>query len=105
VHPGGILTDLARYLTDEDLKAFGVSRENGVLKGPDRLKNIEQDAATTVWCAVSPQLNNKGGAYCEDCDIAPIVPADSQVNSGVRPWAVDQAAAETLWVLSEKLTS
>ncbi len=103
VHPGGILTDLARYLTDEDLKPFGVYRENGVLKGPESLKNIEQGAATTVWCAVSPQLNDKGGVYCEDCDIAPILPADSKLRSGVRPWAVDKAAAEALWALSEKL--
>ena len=100
-----ILTDLARYLTDEDFKAFGIYRENGVLKGPDWLKNIEQGAATTVWCAVSPQLNNKGGVYCEDCDIAPTVPADSKLRSGVRPWAVDKRAAEALWVLSEKLAS
>jgi len=105
VHPGGILTDLARYLTDEDLKAFGVYRENGVLKAPDWLKNTEQGAATTVWCAVSPQLNSKGGVYCEDCDIAPLLPADSKLSSGVRPWAVDKKAAEALWVLSEKLTS
>jgi len=105
VHPGGILTDLARYLTDEDFKAFGIYRENGVLKGPESLKNIEQGAATTVWCAVSPQLNDKGGVYCEDCDIAPMLPADSKLRSGVRPWAVDKAAAETLWVLSEKLAS
>ena len=103
VHPGGILTDLIRYLTEEELKPFGVYRENGVFKGPERLKNIEQGAATTVWCAVSPQLNNKGGVYCEDCDIAPIVPGDGELHSGVRPWAVDKAAAEALWVLSEKL--
>jgi NAD(P)-dependent dehydrogenase (short-subunit alcohol dehydrogenase family) len=105
VHPGGILTDLARYLTDEDFKAFGIYRENGVLKGPDSLKNIEQGAATTVWCAASAQLNNKGGVYCEDCDIAPMLPTDSNLRSGVRPWAVDKTAAEALWVLSEKLTS
>jgi NAD(P)-dependent dehydrogenase (short-subunit alcohol dehydrogenase family) len=104
VHPGGILTELARYLTDEDFKAFGIYRENGVLKGPEWLKNIEQGAATTVWCAVSPQLNNKGGVYCEDCDIARILPADSELRGGVRPWAVDKAAAEALWILSEKLT-
>jgi len=53
---------------------------------------------------VSPQLNNKGGVYCADCDIAPMVPADSKLNSGVRPWAVDKAAAEALWILSEKLS-
>ena len=103
VHPGGILTDLARYLTDEDFKAFGIHREHGVLKGPERLKNIEQGAATTVWCAVSSQLNNKGGVYCEDCDVARMAPADSKLDSGVRPWAIDNTTAEALWILSEKL--
>jgi NAD(P)-dependent dehydrogenase (short-subunit alcohol dehydrogenase family) len=48
VHPGGILTDLGRYLTDEDFKAFGIYRENVVLKGPESFKNIEQGAATTL---------------------------------------------------------
>ncbi len=111
VHPGGILTDLLRYMTDEELSAYGISRENGVIKIPDatkvseRFKTIEQGAATTVWCAISAQLNGKGGVYCEDCDIAPMVPADSKLLSGVRPWAVDKAAAESLWILSEKLTS
>jgi hypothetical protein len=35
-------------------------------------KTIEQGAATTVWCATSPQLAGLGGVYCENCDIAPI---------------------------------
>jgi NAD(P)-dependent dehydrogenase (short-subunit alcohol dehydrogenase family) len=109
VHPGGILTDLLRYMTDEDLSRYGIYRENGVIKIPDvtkvpeRFKTVEQGAATTIWAAVSPQLNGKGGVYCEDCDIAPMVPADSKLSSGVRPWAVDKAAAEALWILSEKL--
>jgi NAD(P)-dependent dehydrogenase (short-subunit alcohol dehydrogenase family) len=119
VHPGGILTDLLKYMTDEELSAYGIYRENGVAKVPDatkgwsttttgvpeRFKTLEEGAATTIWCAVSPQLNGKGGVYCEDCDIAAMVPADSKLNSGVRPWAVDKAAAEALWSLSEKLTS
>jgi NAD(P)-dependent dehydrogenase (short-subunit alcohol dehydrogenase family) len=111
VHPGGILTDLVRYMTDEELSAYGIYRENGaakipdVTKVPERFKSIEEGAATTVWAAVSPQLNGKGGVYCEDCDIAPMVLADSKLNSGVRPWAVDKAAAEALWILSEKLTA
>jgi len=119
VHPGGILTDLVRYLTDEELSAYGIYRENGVPKVPDvtkgwpttttgvpeRFKTVEQGAATTIWAAVSPQLRGKGGVYCEDCDIAQLVPADSELNSGVRPWAADEAAAEALWTLSEKLTS
>jgi len=111
VHPGGILTDLLKYMTEEELSAYGIYRENGVAKIPDatkvpeRLKTIEEGAATTIWCAVSPQLNGKGGVYCEDCGIAAMVPADSKLNSGVRPWAVDKAAAEDLWSLSEKLTA
>jgi NAD(P)-dependent dehydrogenase (short-subunit alcohol dehydrogenase family) len=110
VHPGGILTDLLKYMTDEELSAYGIYRENGVAKVPDvtkvpeRFKTVEEGAATTIWCAVSPQLNGKGGVYCEDCDIAAMVPADSKLLSGVRPWAVDKAAAEDLWILSEKLT-
>jgi len=111
VHPGGILTDLLKYMTDEELSAYGIYRENGVAKVPDvtkvpeRFKTVEEGSATTIWCAVSPQLNGKGGVYCEDCDIAPMVPADSKLLSGVRPWAVDKAAAEALWILSEKLTA
>jgi NAD(P)-dependent dehydrogenase (short-subunit alcohol dehydrogenase family) len=111
VHPGGILTDLSKYMTDEELSAYGIQRVNGVLTIPDitkvpmRFKTVEQGAATTIWAAVSPQLNGKGGVYCEDCDIAQLVPADSKLNNGVRPWAVDEAAAEALWTLSEKLTS
>ena len=76
-----------------------------VTKVPERFKTVEQGAATTIWAAVSRQLNGKGGVYCEDCDIAAMVPADSKLLSGVRPWAVDEAAAEALWVLSEKLTA
>jgi NAD(P)-dependent dehydrogenase (short-subunit alcohol dehydrogenase family) len=111
VHPGGILTNLSRYMTDEDLRPYGISRVNGVITIPDvtklphRFKTVEQGAATTIWAAVSPQLNGKGGVYCEDCDIATMVPADSKLFSGVRPWAVDEAAAEALWALSEKLTA
>jgi len=33
-----------------------------------------------------------------------MLPADSTLRSGVRPWAVDKGAAEALWILSEKLT-
>jgi NAD(P)-dependent dehydrogenase (short-subunit alcohol dehydrogenase family) len=111
VHPGAILTDLSRHMTDEDLRAYGIYRVNGVITIPDaskvpvRFKTVEQGAATTIWAAVSPQLNGKGGIYCEDCDIAAMVPADSKLHSGVRPWAVDKAAAEALWTLSENLTA
>jgi NAD(P)-dependent dehydrogenase (short-subunit alcohol dehydrogenase family) len=73
---------------------------SGCHQGSRAFEN-SRGAATTIWAAVSPQLNGKGGVNCEDCDIAQLVPADSDLNSGVRPWAVDEAAAEALWTLSE----
>jgi NAD(P)-dependent dehydrogenase (short-subunit alcohol dehydrogenase family) len=105
VHPGGVLTDLVRYLTDDELTAWGITRERGVLKAPaSGFKSLEQGAATTMWCAVSPQLAGMGGVYCEDCDIAELVPNDSPGFSGVRHWAVDRPTAKSLWDLSERLT-
>jgi len=68
------------------------------------VKTTEQGAATSVWCATSPQLEGKGGVYCEDVDIAEAVPADFAGPRGVRPWANDAALAERLWAMSEKWT-
>jgi NAD(P)-dependent dehydrogenase (short-subunit alcohol dehydrogenase family) len=105
VHPGGILTDLVRYLTDDELMAWGIFRVEGVLKAPSSgYKSLAQGAATTMWCSLSPQLAGKGGVYCEDCDIAELVPNDSPALSGVRHWAVDRPTAKALWDLSEQLT-
>jgi len=112
VHPGAVLTDLARYMTDEEFESYGLTREdvNGpvpagksVSDGGD-FKTHEQGAATSVWCATSPQLAGRGGVYCEDVDIAAIRPPDAVGNRGVAAWAIDPQAAERLWTLSEELT-
>ena len=91
-------------MTDDDLKAAGVQKENGVVKSPVGIKTIAQGAATTVWCAVSPQLSDKGGVYCANCDISEIVSDESQLDAGVRRWAIDKPTAKALWELSERLT-
>ncbi|MCL6458068.1 MAG: SDR family NAD(P)-dependent oxidoreductase [Gorillibacterium sp.] len=98
VHPGRIMTDLVRYMSDEEKRAAGGG-----------LKTVEQGAATSVWCATSTQLDGKGGVYCIDVDIAEVIPADApqglgQVLSGVISWAVDPDLAERLWLLSEEMT-
>ncbi|MCM3626217.1 SDR family NAD(P)-dependent oxidoreductase [Paenibacillus glycanilyticus] len=104
VHPGAILSGLVRHLSNEDLAAWGVTRkEDGTYASSGGFKTVEQGAATSVWCAVSPMLNGMGGVYCENCDIAEIVPADSQLQHGVRPWAIDPVSAMKLWDISEKL--
>ena len=105
VHPGGILTELTRHMTDDELAAYGIVREGDKFRPPATgFKTVAQGAATSVWCAISPTLDGRGGVYCEDCDIAEAVPGDSKALGGVRPWAIDKAVARALWGLSERLT-
>jgi NAD(P)-dependent dehydrogenase (short-subunit alcohol dehydrogenase family) len=126
LHPGSIVgTGLEKHLSLEELRAAGVIDENGkpILDPAKNLKTAEQGAATSVWCATSPQLAGMGGVYCENCDIAPLVPEEDgakgsndpltqhgdairRVGSrplGVMPYAVDPKAADRLWSLSEQL--
>jgi NAD(P)-dependent dehydrogenase (short-subunit alcohol dehydrogenase family) len=102
VHPGGIMTDLQRFMPEEEKRAMGWIDADGNVD--PRFKTTSQGAATSVWCAANAQLDGKGGVYCEDCDIAAPVPGDDKGFSGVRPWAVDPALAERLWDLSERMT-
>jgi len=83
-----------------------VKDENGkpVKGGKPFFKSVPQGAATAVWCAVSPQLDGMGGVYCEDCDIAAAVPADSKNEKGVRPWAIDPALAQRLMNMCKQYT-
>jgi len=107
VHPGSIVTELARHLTEEDLQKFGLERKpDGTISLENRtgFKTVPQGAATIVWCAANSRLDGMGGVYCEDCDIAELSPAEGQIEKGVRPQAVDSALADRLWQLSEGLT-
>jgi NAD(P)-dependent dehydrogenase (short-subunit alcohol dehydrogenase family) len=108
LHPGTVPdTNLGRDLKPEEKPAVK-KLENGQIVmangAPFLLKTVEEGAATPIWCAVSEQLNGMGGVYCQDCDIAEALPADSNSFSGVWPWAIDKEMAERLWKLSEKLT-
>jgi NAD(P)-dependent dehydrogenase (short-subunit alcohol dehydrogenase family) len=100
VHPGAVLTELTRWMPEEELQAI---RTRNASAG-DFYKTTEQGAATSAWCATSPQLGGMGGVYCEDCDVAEPVPADSTRLGGVRPWAMDPDLAERLWAKSEEWT-
>ena len=56
-------------------------------------KTIPQGAATSVWAATAPQLEGRGGGYLAD------------VTEATKPkaWALDPAAAQRLWAMSEKM--
>lgn len=98
VHPGVIMTKLSRHLQPEDFEALSARTPPG-----QELvyKSVEQGAATTVWAATAPPLARRGGIYLEDCQIAHA--ATGSGNKGVESYAVNTAAAERLWLLSEEL--
>ena len=106
LHPGSIGgTELAREAPLELFQQMGFVDAQGNMR-PEiaaSLKTIPQGAATTVWCATSPALNQIGGVYCEDADIAEMAAGDSTSN-GVRLYSLDETNAKRLWKLSEEMT-
>jgi NAD(P)-dependent dehydrogenase (short-subunit alcohol dehydrogenase family) len=104
VHPGGIMTELQRHLPSEEMIAMGWIDEAGKIN--ELFKTPEQGASTSIFAAVSPQLDGMGGVYCEDADIANLENPDSAVGRfhGVKPYAVDAANAARLWDVSAAAT-
>ncbi|MET0393191.1 MAG: SDR family NAD(P)-dependent oxidoreductase [Chitinophagaceae bacterium] len=106
LHPGSIGgTELGREAPLELFQKMGFCDADGNLlpEVAASLKTIPQGAATTIWCATSPLLNEIGGVYCEDADIAPLAD-DISMSAGVKAWSLDEANAKKLWVLSEEMT-
>lgn len=101
VHPGGIHTGLGRYMTPEVVEQLRASLRSGARSGDGgkfRWKTIPQGAATTVWAATAPELDAHGGAYLEDCGVAPQVERKS--GHGVLAYAQDPESADRLWEYS-----
>lgn len=106
IHPGNTKgTDLAKEASVALLQQIGLLDERGNMKQEvaETLKTVPQGAATAVWAATSKQLDQIGGVYCEDADIAEIF-AGEGVSTGVKPYSLDEASAKRLWALSEELT-
>jgi len=98
VHPGVIMTELARYLQPEDIQDL-MSKSSGAGL---TFKPVEAGAATTVYAATAPELDGQGGLYLEDCHIAECKEAEGEA-TGYAPHAVDPDAARRLWGVSEEL--
>jgi len=98
VHPGAIQTELGRHMDANDVKDLMDRRGD---RPPMTFKQVPQGAATTVWAATAPELDGRGGLYCEDCGVAESI-EDPNLDQGVLSWALDEKAAERLWTLSEE---
>jgi NAD(P)-dependent dehydrogenase (short-subunit alcohol dehydrogenase family) len=109
VHPGGIQTELGRYVDPSRLEKI-IEQMNQQLaaegKAPFQWKTIPQGAATSVWAGVVASADEIGGRYCENCHVGKTVPDDATitaVSEGVRGYALDAKNAEALWKKSEEL--
>jgi NAD(P)-dependent dehydrogenase (short-subunit alcohol dehydrogenase family) len=109
VHPGGIKTELGRYVEPGRMEKV-VNEINQQLaaqgKGPFQWKSIPQGAATSVWAAVVAPADEIGGRYCENCHVGKMVAGDATitaVSEGVRGYALDAKNAEALWKKSEEM--
>jgi NAD(P)-dependent dehydrogenase (short-subunit alcohol dehydrogenase family) len=112
VHPGGIVTDLGRHLTEELLAEMMAFAEERAPAGHDgrrdadagpgiTWKSVEAGAATQVWAATAPELANHNGAYLADCGLG--VLGGNPGTNGFMPYLLDDEHATELWELSERL--
>ena len=107
VHPGAIITDLGRHLTEDlinDMMETAKERatEHGI-EGGIIWKSVEAGAATQTWAATSADadLLAHNGAYLADCGLG-VLGANPGAN-GFLPYLLDDAKAAALWDLSEEL--
>ncbi|KAJ6554929.1 hypothetical protein DFH09DRAFT_1493830 [Mycena vulgaris] len=115
LHPGAIYTNMVQHeeavaglqalaiytniMNSEEavasLQAIGFLGPNGLpLEDKYAFKTMSQGAATTMVAAFDPGLNDKSGAYLDDCTAA---------NHLIAPPSSDAANAEKLWTLAETI--
>jgi NAD(P)-dependent dehydrogenase (short-subunit alcohol dehydrogenase family) len=92
--PGGIRTNLQRYVSDADLERARAAAGGEALKW----KTTQQGAATSILVATSALLNGIGGRYFEDCHEAETGALSAR--NGVAEYALDPEAAARLWTTS-----
>ncbi|MDR3512991.1 MAG: SDR family NAD(P)-dependent oxidoreductase [Caulobacteraceae bacterium] len=104
VHPGGIQTELGRYMTPEIIQRMIEEFNANQAQGAPAFtwKTIPQGAATSVWAGVVAPADEVGGRFCEDCHVAEIVD-DPGLRAGVRAYALDPEHAKALWAKSEEM--
>ncbi len=98
LHPGGIMTELGRHLTEETIATLSDSIPSDQ---PMDWKTVPQGAATTVYAATAPELEALGGVYLEDCAVAERNDSEGS-RGGIRSYAIDPDRAGALWTRTEE---
>jgi NAD(P)-dependent dehydrogenase (short-subunit alcohol dehydrogenase family) len=104
VHPGGIQTELGRYMTQEvrDGLMKSISQSTPAGMPAFEWKTIPQGAATSVWSGFVAPADLVGGRFCEDCHVAEVTEGQ-ELRRGVRAYALDANHAKALWAKSEEM--
>jgi NAD(P)-dependent dehydrogenase (short-subunit alcohol dehydrogenase family) len=92
--PGGIRTNLQRYVSEDELDRLRAAAGAATAQW----KTPEQGAATSILVATSPLLDGIGGRYFEDCNEAEV--GKLSARNGVAAYALDPEAATRLWQVS-----
>ncbi len=96
--PGGIATELQRYVPDDVKAAWSTGEE--VQKF---WKSIAQGAATTMVAAVGKEWEGKGGVYLEDCQESIPTPPGGEGSVGIAAHAFDAEKESKLWIAAMKM--
>ncbi|KAK7013081.1 short-chain dehydrogenase/reductase family protein [Favolaschia claudopus] len=96
LHPGGIMTNINQKGQDKlDLISMGILTPEGL---PDESKGawktMGEGAATTIVAAFDSRLDDKSGAYLDDCVVA---------NEKVAPHSSNAETASKLWEITEEI--
>jgi NAD(P)-dependent dehydrogenase (short-subunit alcohol dehydrogenase family) len=81
VHPGMIITELYRYLPDDERAAV---QNRPTSSDGTATKTVEQGAATIVWAATGDGIPS--GSYLADCQIAEAAPHATGHDDVMRLW-------------------
>ncbi len=105
VHPGGVATELGRYMDDQTREAQRKALASGGGNWSFVRKTAAQGASTSVWAGVYAPADEVGGRYCEDCHVGEVLsgPAPSPMGPGVAAYALNPERAKALWAKSEEM--
>lgn len=96
VHPGGIRTGLQRPNFHDALTFV----RSGIMTTLKSMMSPEQGASTTVWAAVSRELEGQGGKYLERNRISEQRKGSSLIEPGHAAWAYNEENAKRLYEIS-----
>ena len=97
--PGGWKSGLLKHVPAELARVFDTDPKTLRLTGTPA-----QGCATSVWAAVSRDLEGRGGLYLEGCGVSGQTPDGAHpLEYGHAPWAFDPESERRLWEVSKQL--